>query len=174
MSETTSSTADSEVPIWPIFVAHVLQVLSGGQTLHRRDIVSRAIDSAGLTEAARTETLNTGGLRSEQRLGWAISNLLKAGWIERPVRANYRITKTGLEWFSSNPDGISDFSTARVVFAPFWHQRFHLRRTRLREGGSVAGHSDRRRPARGADDQIPGGRAGEAELRHCRARRGLL
>jgi restriction system protein len=97
----------------------VLWVLSSGETLHRRDIVSRAIDSAGLSEAARAETLNTGGLRSEQRLGWAISNLLKAGWIERPVRANYCITAAGREWFANHPDGISDFSTARTLFAPF-------------------------------------------------------
>lgn len=120
MSETASPIIESEVPIWPLFVAHVLRVLSAGDTLHRRDIVSRAIDSAGLSAAARSETLNTGGLRSEQRLGWAISNLLKAGWIERPVRANYRITEAGREWFSSHPEGISDFSTARMLFAPYW------------------------------------------------------
>ncbi|WLQ05675.1 restriction endonuclease [Arthrobacter oryzae] len=122
MSEVASPTTDSEVPIWPLFVTHVLRALSAGETLNRRDIVSRAIDSAGLSEAAREETLNTGGLRSEQRLGWAISNLLKAGWIERPVRANYRITAAGREWFSKHPAGISDFSTARMLFAPFWPQ----------------------------------------------------
>jgi restriction system protein len=122
MSETTSVITDSEVPIWPLFVSHVLRVLSAGETLHRRDIVSRAIDSARLSEAARMETLNTGGLRSQQRLGWAISNLLKAGWIERPVRANYRITEAGREWFCSHPEGISDFSTARMLFAPYWPQ----------------------------------------------------
>jgi restriction system protein len=120
MSETASPITESEVPIWPLFVAHVLRVLSPGETLHRRDIFSRAIDSAGLSESARAETLNTGGLRSEQRLGWAISNLLKAGWIERPVRANYRITAAGREWYANNPEGISDFSTARMLFAPFW------------------------------------------------------
>jgi restriction system protein len=122
MSEATNIITDSEVPIWPVFVTHVLRVLAAGETLHRRDIVSRAIDSAGLSAAARSETLNTGGLRSEQRLGWAISNLLKAGWIERPVRANYRITAAGREWFSKHPEGISDFSTARMLFAPFWPQ----------------------------------------------------
>lgn len=120
MSEATNVITESEVPIWPVFVAHVLRVLSAGETLHRRDIVSRAIDSADLSDAARAETLNTGGLRSEQRLGWAISNLLKAGWIERPVRANYRITDAGREWLSSHPEGISDFSSARMLFATFW------------------------------------------------------
>jgi restriction system protein len=120
MSEAASAVAESEVPIWPVFVAHVLRVLCAGETLHRRDIFSRAIDSAELSEPARAETLNTGGLRSEQRLGWAISNLLKAKWIERPVRANYRITEAGREWISQHPEGISDFSTARLLFAPFW------------------------------------------------------
>jgi restriction system protein len=122
MTEVDSPAADSEVPIWPHFVIHVLRVLSNGETLHRRDIVSRAIDSARLSEVACEETLNTGGLRSEQRLGWAISNLLKAGWIERPIRANYRITEAGRDWFSKHPEGISDFSTARMLFAPFWPQ----------------------------------------------------
>jgi len=105
MSETTSSTMDWEVPIWPLFVTHVLRILSLGETLHRRDIFSRAIDSAGLSVITHAETLNTGGLRSEQRLGWAISNLLKAGWIERPVRANYRITEAGRDWFFQTPRG---------------------------------------------------------------------
>ena len=77
MNEATNILTDSEVPIWPVFVIHVLRVLAGGE-MHRRDIVGRAIDSAGLSEASRAETLNTGGLRSEQRLGWAISNLLQS------------------------------------------------------------------------------------------------
>jgi restriction system protein len=110
------------VPIWPIFVAHVLGVHAAGETLHRRDIVSRAIDDAGLSEAARLETLNTGGLRSDQRLGWAISNLLKAGWIERPLRANYRIIEAGREWCSNHPECISELCTARMLFAPYWPQ----------------------------------------------------
>lgn len=122
MSEMASATTDSEVPIWPLFVAHVLRALSDAETMHRRDIVSRAIDSAGLSEAARAETLNSGGLRSEQRIGWGISNLHRAGWIDRPVRANYRITQAGREWYGKHPEGISDFSTARTVFAPFWPQ----------------------------------------------------
>jgi restriction system protein len=122
MSEMSLPTTDSEVPIWPVFVSHVLRVLDGGETLHRRDIVSRTIESAGLSEAARAETLNTGGLRSEQRLGWAISNLLKAGWIERPARANYCVKAAGREWLANHPAGINDFSTARLLFAPFWPQ----------------------------------------------------
>lgn len=118
----TTEAFESEVPIWPVFVRHVLSVLSDGSTLHRRDLVSRAIDSAQLSNSAREETLNSGGLRSEQRLGWAISNLFKAGWIERPVRANYRITEAGKKWFGDHPDGISSFTVAQRTFAAYWPQ----------------------------------------------------
>lgn len=122
MAAVTAEPLESEVPIWPVFVRHVLAVLSDGSTLHRRDIVGQAIDAAGLSADARAETLNSGGLRSEQRLGWAISNLNKAGFIERPSRANYRITKVGQAWFAENPEGISSFSEANRVFGPYWPQ----------------------------------------------------
>ncbi|XKH57334.1 restriction endonuclease [Citricoccus nitrophenolicus] len=120
MTEVNAEPVESEVPIWPHFVKHVLAVLSDGSTLHRRDIMGRAIDAAGLVEAARAETLNSGGLRSEQRLGWAISNLYKAGFIERPLRANYRITEAGRNWFGKHPEGIDSFSEANLIFAPYW------------------------------------------------------
>ncbi|PBB07198.1 restriction endonuclease [Kocuria sp. WRN011] len=120
MAGVNAEPLESEVPIWPVFVRHVLAVLSDGSTLHRRDIVGRAIDAADLSEAARAETLNSGGLRSEQRIGWAISNLFKAGWIERPVRANYRITEAGRAWLAEHPEGIGSFSEANRIFAPYW------------------------------------------------------
>lgn len=120
MTEANNDQLVSEVPIWPHFIKHVLLVLSDGETLHRRDIVGRAIVSAGLSESAQAEMLNSGGLRSEQRLGWAISNLFKAGWIERPVRANYRITESGRKWFAEHPEGITSFSEANRVFEPYW------------------------------------------------------
>ena len=120
MAAEIQESVESEVPIWPHLVKHVLLVLQNGETLHRRDIMSRAIDSAALSEAARKETLNSGGLRSEQRLGWALSHLLKAGWIERPSRANYRITEEGRQWFAQHPDGVSSFSEANQTFAQYW------------------------------------------------------
>lgn len=116
----TNKPLESEVPIWPHFVRHVLSVLADGSTLHRRDICGRAIEAADLSEGARAETLNSGALRSEQRLGWAISNLNKAAFIERPSRANYRITEAGRAWFAENPDGIGSFSEANRVFGPYW------------------------------------------------------
>ncbi|ASN37931.1 restriction endonuclease [Arthrobacter sp. 7749] len=120
MTQSLDDTVESEVPIWPHLVRYVLKVLESGETLHRRDIASRTIDAADLTAAARAETLNSGGLRAVQRIGWAISNLFKAGWIERPIRANYRITEIGRQWFAEHPEGIHNFSEAHLTFAEYW------------------------------------------------------
>lgn len=110
----------SQVPIWPTFVRPVLQVLSEGETITRRELTRRAMDLAGLSDEARAETLESGGLRADGRVGWAITHLTKAGWIERPARAQYRITDAGRQWFAEHPEGINDASTANRIFKPFW------------------------------------------------------
>lgn len=120
MSESVTAIGDSEVPIWPFFVVHVLSVLSSGDTLSRRDVVSRAADSAGISDTARTETLGSGGRRADGRIGWALSHVSRAGWVERPSRANYRITLVGRQWLENHPEGIRDFSAANAAFAQFW------------------------------------------------------
>lgn len=107
------------VPPWPALIVPVLTALAGGETLHRKEIFSRAAAIARLDESARSETLNSGGLRYEQRMGWVLSHASRAGWVEKPARATYSITPTGLSWLSDNPNGL-DYAQARDFFAPFW------------------------------------------------------
>jgi restriction system protein len=109
----------SAVPIWPAFVIPVLRVLENGRTLHRKDVISSAARFAELTPKAREETLLSGGSRFEQRLGWALSHLAKAGWIDRPSRAHYAINEHGRNGLLEHPDGF-DYGLAREIFAPFW------------------------------------------------------
>lgn len=120
---TLSSTSQtSVVPIWPAFVVPVLRVLADGRTLHRKDIFDAASREAGLTSEARAETLGSGGSRSEQRMGWAVSHLTKASWIDRPSRGHYSINAAGRRALADNPDGFS-YAQAREIFAPFWPQQ---------------------------------------------------
>nr|WP_167259350.1 restriction endonuclease [Frigoribacterium endophyticum] len=118
----TSDDAVSTVPIWPEFVVPVLRVLESGRTLHRKDVVEAAADLAGLSSAGRAEMLNSGGTRYEQRVGWAISHLTKAGWISRPERAHYAITEEGHRGLAKYPGGF-DYALGKAVFAPFWPER---------------------------------------------------
>lgn len=107
------------VPIWPQLVLPVLQVLESGETLHRKDLADATAKVAGVGPAARSETLNSGGFRFEQRMGWALSHLAKAGWVTRPSRGHYAITDGGRKCLRDHPTGF-DYALAKVVFAPYW------------------------------------------------------
>jgi restriction system protein len=109
----------SIVPIWPALVIPVLKVLSEGKTMHRKDLFDAAADVSGLDSEARAETLTSGGYRYEQRMGWALSHLSKAGWIDRPARGYYAINDAGRRGMQQYPEGF-DYAQAREFFAPFW------------------------------------------------------
>ncbi|MBD1594255.1 restriction endonuclease [Arthrobacter sp. S1_S22] len=119
MTEVQTESTATEVPIWPALIVPVLRALEDGRTLHRKDLFQQAADKAGLSESARLETLNSGGLRYEQRMGWVLSHLTRANWIDRPTKGHYCITDAGREWLHANPDGIN-YSQAHELFAQYW------------------------------------------------------
>lgn len=114
-----TGTTTSEVPSWPEFLKPVLEVLGDGSTYHRRELIDRAAQEAELSESARAERLNTGGLRYAQRMGWTLSHLAKAGLIDRPKRAHYAINDAGRNWLADHPGGM-DYSAANTFFMPYW------------------------------------------------------
>lgn len=60
------------------------------------DTRARLAREHGLTEADLEERLPSGGARHfDNRVGWAVTYLYRAGLIERPRRAVYRITDRG-------------------------------------------------------------------------------
>lgn len=112
-------TASSAVPIWPALVIPVLRALQDGGVLHRKDIADRAAGLASIGPEARSETLLSGGLRYEQRFGWALSNLTKASWVDRASRGHYQINEAGLAALAEHSEGFT-YAQARETFAPFW------------------------------------------------------
>ncbi|MFP1602958.1 restriction endonuclease [Microbacterium sp. 2216-1] len=116
------SEAESLVPIWPMLVVPTLQVLSDGQSRHRREVFDAVADYANVGDEARAETLKSGGTRFEQRMGWALSNLSKAQWVDRPERGRYVINDAGRTALAQYPTGF-DYALAKRVFAPFWPEK---------------------------------------------------
>lgn len=119
MSATQAESTVTEVPIWPALIVPVLRALEDGRTLHRKDLFHEAANLAGLSESARLETLNSGGLRYEQRMGWVLSHVTRANWIERPTKGHYSVTDAGRRWLRDNPEGIN-YSQAHEIFAQYW------------------------------------------------------
>lgn len=122
MSDSLTEVHVTEVPIWPALIVPVLRALEDGKTVHRKELFHQAADEAGLTDSARQETLNSGGLRYEQRMGWVLSHLTRAKWIDRPSKGHYCITDAGRDWLQKNPDGIN-YSQAHSIFAQFWPKK---------------------------------------------------
>lgn len=116
------SSDTSQVPIWPRLVVPTLQTLSDGNRRQRREIFELVAEVAQLSGEARAETLKSGGYRFEQRLGWVLSHLSKASWVERPERGYYVITAAGLKALADFPEGLN-YALAREVFAPYWPEK---------------------------------------------------
>lgn len=123
--EENNDPAISQVPPWPALIVPVLEALNAGETLSRKDLFHKAASLAELSDVARAERLNSGGLRYEQRMGWVLSHLTRAKWIDRPVRGHYAVNQKGKDWLVKNPDGLT-YSQAKTVFAPYWAQKSSL------------------------------------------------
>jgi restriction system protein len=82
-------------------VAHlpgpVLEALSDGAIHVKRDMQNAAIGAAGLTPEQQLEQLDSGQLRSLNRIGWATSALRRAKALVSPSRGTFAITDTGRE-----------------------------------------------------------------------------
>lgn len=52
-------------------------------------------------------------------MGWVLSNLMRAGLIDRPTRAHYSINDGGRQFLADHPDGMS-YADARIFFRPYW------------------------------------------------------
>lgn len=112
----------TSVPIWPKLVNPTLAVLSDGQAHHRQEIFEAVAKQAGVSDEARAETLKSGGSRFKQRVGWVLSHLVKASWVDRPDRGLYVINDAGRKALADYPDGF-DYALAREVFREFWPKR---------------------------------------------------
>lgn len=64
----------------------------------------------------------SGGARYEQQMGWVLSHLGKARWVDRPERGRYRIDDAGRAALSKYSGGF-DYALAGGVFAPFWPEK---------------------------------------------------
>ncbi|RRJ86581.1 restriction endonuclease [Gulosibacter macacae] len=95
----------------------VLVVLSDGQQKHVRSIITEVAELGGVTSEQAAERLPSGQSRAENRITWAISSLVNAGAIDRPIRAHYAINDTGRELARRFPGPFRDRDLAGL---PKW------------------------------------------------------
>lgn len=89
--------------IMPEFVRYL-----GDGALHTiKEIRAYCADAFKLTEEDRQKTLPSGSNMFNDRVGWARTYLKKAGLIESPSRAHFKLTATGMDAFQKGPEVVT-------------------------------------------------------------------
>lgn len=107
-------TALVEVPTWEAFMVPVLQVLSDGKIRTRREMYVEVAEHIGLSESQRAETLHSGQRKASNRVGWAMSALVRAEALSRPRRGSCVITDAGRRLLARHPDGLAEKDLQKI------------------------------------------------------------
>ncbi|MCC7565525.1 MAG: restriction endonuclease [Methanomicrobiaceae archaeon] len=96
------------VPDFEAFMLPVLRHLGDKDEHSRQEITSYVADHMNISEKDRAELLPSGKQYTlNNRVGWSITYMMKAGLVDRLSRGRYRITDRGLAVLSRNPGEIN-------------------------------------------------------------------
>lgn len=126
--------SDYVIPNWEEFNRPVLEVLSDGVARSRKDLSQEVLDRMGVPADAQAEKLASGGSRSANRVGWALSALVRAEAIEKPKPAVYVITQAGRDLLAENAPRIPQ---KRLEQLPVWDTYVPKRKPKQRESRDV-------------------------------------
>ncbi|MGO4202826.1 AAA family ATPase [Rhodococcus sp. TAF43] len=102
------------LPAWPVFVRPTLAVLSDDRTWRTADLREAVADTMQLTETQRAERLNSGQSRAENRVGWALSMLKRAGAVTQIRNGYSEITECGHQFLAEHPETITEADLVAV------------------------------------------------------------
>jgi len=95
------------IPDYETVMRPVLALLADGRTWRYGDVIEAISEQFGLTEEERSQVLPSGRQRViNSKVGWAMTYLAQAGLVERPARAQSRITDAGQQVLAANPDHV--------------------------------------------------------------------
>lgn len=98
----------SAMPVWHGMLTPILTVLEDDKVWRRRDLVDAVCNHLALTADQRSEVLPSGQLRADNRIGWALSGLVRADLVSKPARATFQITQAGHDVVVKYPHGLDD------------------------------------------------------------------
>lgn len=95
------------VPKFNEIMPDFVRCLGDGELHTIKEIRAYCADALKLTEEDRQKTLPSGSNMFNDRVGWARTYLKKAGLIESPSRAHFKLTKTGMDAFQKGPEFVT-------------------------------------------------------------------
>jgi restriction system protein len=94
------------IPDYQSVMLPLLNLTADGREHRFRDAINQLADTFKLTDDDRKETLPSGGLLFDNRVGWARTYLKKAGLLSYPKRLFIQITERGKKALSEKPRNI--------------------------------------------------------------------
>jgi len=92
------------IPDYQTFMLPLLKLMSDGRERVFADVCEILADQFGLTAEERQQLLPSGFYPTyASRIGWARTYLSKAGLVESPKRAVWKISPAGLQFLKQNP-----------------------------------------------------------------------
>ena len=96
------------VPDYQSFLLPVVRAMGDGEIHSKAEIREATAQVLRLTDADLKELLPSGAQTVfENRIGWAMTYLTKAGLLQRPKQAHYQITQRGREALSTNSTSLT-------------------------------------------------------------------
>ncbi|MFT3889558.1 MAG: restriction endonuclease [Arachnia sp.] len=108
----------SAVPTWEQYMLPALKVLADGQVHRARDVCDAAADILRVGAEERTVLIPSGQPRYLDRSRWALSDLSRAGAIERVSRGHYRISDSGRELLRTQTAGLTKAELRQLLNLP--------------------------------------------------------
>lgn len=96
------------IPTYELIMLPLLKLGVDGGDHRLRDTIEKLAEEFHLTLEERTELLPSGGPKFNNRVAWARTALKKAGLLDAPQRAFFRITERGREVLLSDVQSITD------------------------------------------------------------------
>lgn len=116
------------------FNALTLKFMSDGQARHSSEIKDHVVERAQFLPEVLAERIPSGESRARHRVGWACSNLFRAGLLDKPARAVYQVSQSGLALLPTVGDTLGEEEFEQQ---PRWQEYLRQRaeRERDRSGG---------------------------------------
>jgi len=131
-----------KTPTWDQFIRPVLE-LAGEQDLTRQIAFKEIPSRLKLSDEVLAERLNSGARRIDNRIGWAMSHLTKAGLIEKVKRATYRLNEKGVNFLNDHKGVEITHKELKNVagYKEAWKSASQAKKT-LQDDGGASSHEE--------------------------------
>lgn len=126
------NSSKNQCPAWDQFVIPVLK-LALTQPITRRLACEQIPELLGLSSEVLEQRLNSGARRVDNRIGWAMTHLTKAGLIEKVKRATYGLTEQGREFYDKHSN--KEITYHELEELEGYKEAWEAAATNRREGG---------------------------------------